>query len=96
MTVSPEAERTAMLSELKVRVLASVRWPPSVSREVLVPVGFFSVVFRVYVSTVLFCSNKAIFISPEGERRQSTDLKNTYINSSPLNIYEHISRELQN
>ncbi len=75
LTLSPEAERMAMLSELKASVLTSVRWPLSVRREVLLPVGFFSVVFRVYVSTVLFCSRRASFISPLETRRQSIDLK---------------------
>lgn len=64
-----------MLSELKASVLTSVRWPLSVSREVFVPVGLFSLVLSVYVSTVLFCRRRATFISPLGTIRQSIDLQ---------------------
>lgn len=86
LTVSPEADRTAMLSELKDTVLASVRWPPRVSRDVLVPVGVFSVVFTVYVSIELFCSNSTTFISPLGDRRQSTDLRKTNYSILYVNV----------
>lgn len=43
-SVPGEAERTAMLSELKANVWAP--WSPMVILEVLVPVGFLSVVLR--------------------------------------------------
>lgn len=101
LTVSPEADRTAILSELKDSVLASVRWPPRVSRDVLVPVGLFSVVFTLYVSTVLFCSNRATFISPLGDRRQSTDLRKqityrtiNYMKAEPYNLYNSSTVEV--
>lgn len=44
--MSPEAERTARLSELKASVRTSVRWPPRVRRAVLLAVGALSEVFR--------------------------------------------------
>lgn len=46
LTVSPEAERTARLSELNASVRASVRCPPSVRRAVLSATGVFCEVFR--------------------------------------------------
>lgn len=46
LTVSPEADRTARLSELKASVRTSVRWPPSVRRAVLVLVGAVVAAFR--------------------------------------------------
>lgn len=46
LTVSPEAERTARLSELKASVRTSVRCPPSVRRAVLSATGVLCEVFR--------------------------------------------------
>lgn len=71
LTVSPEADRTARLSELKASVRTSVRWPPIVRRAVLLA----SDALTLKVSTVLFCSSSATFSSPPTHDRSSTHLE---------------------
>lgn len=63
-----------MLSELKARVLTSLRCPPMVILDTRATCGVCADGFRAYVSTVLFWSSNVAFSSPFGDRIKSNDL----------------------